>query len=217
MRTSATTSAIFKAFISAQSTIGTAAKNKVNPHLKNKYADLDSVWSAVSPALQANKLGVIQTPIPSEDGKLHLETMLIHESGEFIAETLVMPLSKQDPQGYGSALTYARRYHLSAMMGVVQDDDDAQSAIKSSAAAAADLISACQTVDELQRVYGEHYKQHSSDPAMLRTITAAKDKRKAELMPQNFNPAKLQPKQAPQPEPAPVNNDPSEPEAIDNF
>lgn len=216
MRTSQTTTAIFKAFIAAQSTIGTAAKNKVNPHLKNKYADLDSVWSAVSPALQANKLGVIQTPIPSEDGKLHLETMIIHESGEFIAETLVMPLSKQDPQGYGSALTYARRYHLSAMMGVVQDDDDAQSAIKSSAAAAAELIYACQSVEELQRVYGEHYKQHANDPAMLRTITAAKDKRKAELMPQNFNPAKIA-KPEPQPEPTPVNNDPAEPETIENF
>lgn len=210
---------ISAALVKAQHLIGGAQKNAVNPHLKNKYANLESVWDAVSPALESNKLAVIQSPQPSDDGKLHLETMIIHESGEFISGTLVMPLPKQDPQGYGSALTYARRYHLSSMLGVIQDDDDASSASKGSAALAADEIMACDNMDKLQSTFKECYAKFKDDPASIRVITDAKDKRKGQLglgESAAFNPAKIAKSEPAKTEEAPKQDDaPSQP--IEDF
>lgn len=117
------------AMAKAQSQVGIAIKNAINPHLKNKYADLGAVWDAVSPALVDHGLSVVQMPAPSDDGRLHMETVLLHESGEWISNVMVMPLSKADPQGYGAALTYARRYALASLMGVTQDDDDGERAV----------------------------------------------------------------------------------------
>lgn len=105
-----------------------AKKNAQNPHLKNKYADLGAIWEAVRDTLGDNGLAVVQLPMPSEPGTLKLRTQLLHKSGEWLASELVMPIAKQDPQGYGSALTYARRYALAALLGVTQEDDDAVSA-----------------------------------------------------------------------------------------
>lgn len=116
--------AIAPALLQAQKAIGFAVKDTTNPHFKNRYADLASVVDAVKPALNDAGIVYIQTGSPSEDGKLHLTTTLMHESGEWIGDTIVMPLPKQDPQGYGSAMTYARRYALAAITGVYQDDDD---------------------------------------------------------------------------------------------
>lgn len=120
-----------------QASCGEAKKNATNPHLKNKYADLGSVWEAVRGPLGEYNLAVVQLPMPSEPGTLKLRTQLVHSSGEWLASEIVMPLAKADPQGYGSALTYARRYALAAMLGVTQDDDDAASAVKRSDAPAA--------------------------------------------------------------------------------
>lgn len=191
MKKSESVTKIFPALVKAQSVIGGAQKNKMNPHLKNKYADLSSVWDAIAPALEANKLAMIQTPVQSDDNKLHLETLIIHESGEWVSEVMVMPLQKQDPQGYGSALSYARRYHASAIMGVVQEDDDGQSAVKGSAALAADELRSTVSMDELQELFGELYKKYRGDNAAVRLITKAKDERKRELAQasQGFNPA----------------------------
>jgi hypothetical protein len=77
-----------------------------------------------------NEAGIffIQSPSPSDDGKLHLTTRLIHESGEWIEDTAVTPLQKSDPQGVGSAITYMRRYSLAAITGLYQDDDDGNAA-----------------------------------------------------------------------------------------
>lgn len=107
-----------------------AKKNAQNPHLKNKYADLGSVWEAVREPLTLYGLSVVQLPMPSEPGTLRLRTQLLHKSGEWLASELVMPLAKADPQGYGSALTYARRYALAALLGVTQEDDDAERAVR---------------------------------------------------------------------------------------
>jgi hypothetical protein len=70
----------------------------------------------------------MQTPSPSDSGTLALTTRLVHESGEWIEDTATLPLPKNDPQGYGSAMTYARRYALSAITGLYQDDDDGNAA-----------------------------------------------------------------------------------------
>ena len=110
MKTSDSIKNIAAALIEAQREITFASKDGVNPHFKNKYASLSSVIDAIKPALNAAGIAFIQTPTPSEDNKLHLTTRLIHSSGEWIEDTATCPLAKQDPQGYGSALTYLRRY-----------------------------------------------------------------------------------------------------------
>jgi hypothetical protein len=124
MKTSESIAKIAVALLEAQKGITFAAKDATNPHFKNRYADLPAVVDAVKPALNEAGIAFIQSAGPSDDSKLHLTTRLIHTSGEWIEDTLVMPLPKQDPQGYGSAMTYARRYALAAITGLYQDDDD---------------------------------------------------------------------------------------------
>jgi hypothetical protein len=118
------------AFIKAQKAVEGAEKNKANPGFKGtRYADLSSVVEACKEALNSNGIGYVQTPVPAEPGFLQLSTVLIHESGEWISGTIQLPLAKQDPQGYGSAMTYARRYGLAAMVGVCPEDDDGNGAM----------------------------------------------------------------------------------------
>ena len=113
-----------EALAKAQQQMRSAAKDSLNPHFKSRYADLSAVWEAwreVGPALG---LAIIQTPVDGPEGKLVLETVLLHSSGEERRSRLTFPVGQQTPQGYGSALTYARRYALSAMVGIVADEDD---------------------------------------------------------------------------------------------
>jgi hypothetical protein len=117
-----------KALALAQGEIEGAKKGSTNPAFKSKYADLSEVWDACREPLGKHGLSVAQLPAASDDGKLHLKTRLLHTSGQWLESEIVMPLSKQDPQGYGSALTYARRYGLAAMVGIVQEDDDGNAA-----------------------------------------------------------------------------------------
>ncbi|NJL54144.1 ERF family protein [bacterium] len=112
----------------AQGTMNVAKKDANNPFFKSKYADLESVWEACREALTQNELAVIQTP-EIFDGQICLITTLTHSSGEWIESKLPLMLTKQDPQTMGSALTYARRYALAAMVGVVQSDDDGEKAM----------------------------------------------------------------------------------------
>lgn len=137
MKTSESLSKIAPALLKAQAAITFAVKDAVNGHLKNRYADLSSVIEAIKPALNDAGIAFVQSGSPSEDGKLHMTTRLIHESGEWMQDTLVMPLPKQDPQGYGSAMTYARRYALAAITGLYQDDDDGQRSVQPPAQQAA--------------------------------------------------------------------------------
>jgi hypothetical protein len=112
------------ALAKAQAEVRDAAKNCVNGHLKNKYADLGAVWDACREPLTSNGLSVVQIPEPNIEGHLLLTTLLLHTSGQFIGGTLSIPLVKADAQTYGAALTYARRYGLSSLVGIVADDDD---------------------------------------------------------------------------------------------
>lgn len=118
------------ALAKVQGSITHAVKDSMNPHLKNKYADLASVWEACRKQLAENGLSIAQLPDGLEDNCLLLDTTMFHISGQWISSRIKMPMPKQDPQGYGSALTYARRYALAAMVGVYQDDDDADGAVK---------------------------------------------------------------------------------------
>lgn len=111
------------AMAKAQAEIKAALKDSKNPHFKSSYADLTSVWDACRGALTKNGISVIQIP-NFEGDEVWLETMLLHASGDSIKGRYPLRPQQQTPQGYGSALTYARRYSLAAMVGVVADEDD---------------------------------------------------------------------------------------------
>lgn len=128
MKTSESISKIASALLQAQKAITFAAKDASNPFFKSKYADLPTVIDAIKPALNEAGIVFIQSATPSESGMLALTTRLIHESGEWLEDVATAPLQKNDPQGYGSAITYLRRYSLAAFTGLYQDDDDGQAA-----------------------------------------------------------------------------------------
>ncbi len=114
-----------KSLINVQRSLQPALKDRENPFVKSRYATLNSVMDACRETLLANGIWVTQYPVPADAGHLGLVTKLTHaESGQWQSSLLVMPLPKADPQGYGSAITYARRYALSAMLGIVAEDDD---------------------------------------------------------------------------------------------
>ena len=119
-----------KAMTKVQSAVSPVSKDAENPFVKNRYASLNSVIEACREALIAQSVWVVQYPVAVDAGHLGLVTKLVHaESGQWQASLMVMPLPKSDPQGYGSALTYARRYGLATLVGLVSEaDDDAEAA-----------------------------------------------------------------------------------------
>ena len=117
-----------------------AKKDSANPFFKSKYADLESVWDACRSLLAENGLCVMQFPGEFLEGCMSLDTILAHSSGEYIKQTMEVPVTKLDPQGVGSALTYMRRYALAAVVGVVQADDDANAAVVSKSSSAMKTI-----------------------------------------------------------------------------
>lgn len=128
MERSESIAALAAALAKAQGSIEAAKKDSENPHFKSKYADLASVWAACREALSVNNVAVVQAPGECADGRVWLTTILMHSSGEWLSEPLSIPLAKVDAHGFGSALTYARRYALAAMVGVAPDDDDGNAA-----------------------------------------------------------------------------------------
>jgi hypothetical protein len=119
---------IAKAFVAAKKDFAPALKTSSNPHFRSKYADLAGCLEAVNDALLANGIAVFQETSLCEDGVI-VETVFLHESGETLrGGKLHVPASKQDPQGYGSALTYARRYSIMAACGIAAEDDDGNAA-----------------------------------------------------------------------------------------
>lgn len=118
-----------EALAKAQAQIKGAVKSADNPYFKSKYADLSEVWEVIRKPLSDNGLSVVQLPGWDKDtGRVTLTTMLLHTSGQKISSTISMRPEKDTPQAVGSAITYARRYALAAMVGVVQEDDDGQEA-----------------------------------------------------------------------------------------
>jgi hypothetical protein len=122
---------IFEALVKAQKEFGPALKTSTNPHFRTKYAALDACIEAVIDALNNNGIMLMQQTHLCEDGVI-VETTFLHESGQqFSAGKLHIPASKHDPQGFGGALTYARRYSLQAACGIAPEDDDANKATAS--------------------------------------------------------------------------------------
>lgn len=120
-----------KAMVKVQLALNPAFKDAENPFVKNRYATLNSVIDACRDALTTQSIWVAQYPVAAEAGHLGLVTKLVHgDSGQWQSSMMVMPLPKNDPQGYGSALTYARRYGLATLVGMVSEaDDDAEAAM----------------------------------------------------------------------------------------
>lgn len=116
-----------KALVAAQKATESIKKAASNPHFKSKYADLSEVVEGVVPALNAAGVAVLQVPT-ANGAQVSITTVFLHESGSSVSGTLTMTATKNDPQGIGSAITYARRYALLAMSGAAPVDDDGNAA-----------------------------------------------------------------------------------------
>lgn len=133
MTTSEQINELADALAKAQATIKPALKDATNPHFKSKYADLTAVWEVIRGPLSSNGIAAVQEAVTMDDG-VAVMTRLIHKSGQWIEfGPLTVPAMKRDAHGVGSATSYAKRYALSAAVGVVADeDDDGNAAAKSS-------------------------------------------------------------------------------------
>jgi hypothetical protein len=113
-----------KALVAACGEVKNPGKDATNPHFKSKFASLANVREVVVPAFAKHGLAILQ-PLVSNEVGVGVATIIVHESGETMTlPTFYLPAAKHDPQGFGSAATYARRYALMAVAGVVGDDDD---------------------------------------------------------------------------------------------
>jgi len=179
---------IASALVKAQKAFGPALKTSTNPHFRSKYADLSACVEAVIDALNNNGIFLLQKNYDCADG-IMVETVFVHESGEMLECGIVhFPAVKKDPQGYASALTYARRYSLMAACGIAPEDDDGHKASNRQASldssAMADHITAIQdATDEatLKSAYQAAYKACGTDANWQKKIIAVKDEKKASL------------------------------------
>lgn len=136
---------IATALVKAQKAFAPALKDSNNPFFKTKYADLSTCVKAVIDALNDNGIALVQNCHPCDDG-VSVETIFYHESGELInCGILHVPAAKNDPQGYGSALTYARRYSLMAACGIAPEDDDGNAASRGRPAPVANPLNFAKT------------------------------------------------------------------------
>jgi hypothetical protein len=111
------------ALVAALSDMRNIAKDKVNPHFRSKFTSLDAILETVRPIMAKHELAITQLP-EFRDGLAGVTTRIIHVSGEFSESTLMLPIKDQTCQSVGCALTYARRYSISAICGIASDEDD---------------------------------------------------------------------------------------------
>jgi hypothetical protein len=190
MQKSESIAGLAAALAKAQGQMKGAVKDSANPFFKSKYADLASVVEAIRVAFASNGLSYIQTVDPSDKDEVRVETTILHSSGEWIScGVLSLPVSKSDAQGYGSALTYARRYSLSAATGVAPEDDDGNLASSAKPKKTMDCrahlaaLDAAPTLDDLQVAFKTAYKaaQTENDTVAMAILTGAKNNRKTAL------------------------------------
>lgn len=163
MRTSENITELATALSKAQSDMTGAKKSSKNPFFKSNYSDLAGVCEAISKPFSDNGLSYTQSPEFNEN-YITVVTRIMHSSGQWIEGTVQLPPTKNDAQGYGSAITYGRRYGLQAMAGVPSVDDDGQDAVKHVAKPKAkpqvdytDIKTAmndCTSMDELGKLWG---------------------------------------------------------------
>ena len=114
----------------AQAEMGGAIKDSNNPFFKSSYADLTSVIKVIKEPFAKWGLSFVQLPVTSAGGNgIGVSTMLMHKSGQWLQGEYLLPMDKVTPQGAGSAITYARRYALQALVGIPSVDDDSELAM----------------------------------------------------------------------------------------
>jgi len=185
---------IYSALAAAQTAMGPALKESANPAFKSRYADLANVMAACMPALNANGIAVIQ-PTIDEENQRYVKTILAHESGETLECRVPLIVGKNDMQGYGSAVTYARRYGLMCMAGIAPEDDDGNAAAKSppmvernnpprdtgptAAQIACDSLANAETLEALSAIWAGLPRSVQGEASVIK----AKDAGKAALQP----------------------------------
>jgi len=184
---------IASALVKAQRGFAPALKTSTNPHFRSKYVDLAGCVEAVVDSLNAAGIALIQRTSQDDTG-VTVETVFVHESGEMLeCGKLHVPAAKQDPQGYGSALTYARRYSLMAACGIAPEDDDGNAASRKREVVEKSepnvrfieeqlaVMATCATVDELKLAYTGAYACCDGDQVYQAKVIAVKNKRLKEL------------------------------------
>ena len=164
----------------AQAEMSGAKKSANNPFFKSKYANLEEVINCVKEPFANNGLSFVQFPISGED-TAGVETIIMHESGEYIANEFLLKCAKTDPQGMGSAITYARRYGLQSAVGIPSEDDDGNAATRTppmTKERAIELLSQAIDIKALQAAW----KSIASESiATNNDVVALKDIRKKQL------------------------------------
>ena len=180
MNKSDTIGKLSPALVKAQAEMAGAKKSVKNDFFKSKYANLEEVIAVAKDALSNHGLCFLQFPISGE-GLAGVETIIMHESGEFISGEFLLKCSKNDPQGMGSAITYARRYGLQSACGIPSEDDDGNAASAKkplmTAKDAASKLETAKTVDDLVKVWNSL----PIDLKQVDTVISAKDSQKAKL------------------------------------
>jgi len=179
------------ALVKAQKAFGPALKTNTNPAFKSRYADLSACVEAVVDALNENGIMLMQRNIECASG-VTVETVFIHESGETLSSgPLHVPATKQDAQGYGSALTYARRYSLMAACGIAPEDDDGNAATNKTKARQTWLdqqraaIFGAKSTGELKTLHGSavDVAMAENDSAAVDILNAWADEKRAQAKP----------------------------------
>jgi len=178
---------IISALLKAQSEMGNAKKSATNPFFKSKYSDLNSVREAVMPVLNENGIIVLQ-PMVTVEGVEYVKTVLLHESGEMIESfTKILCKVQNDPQAYGSGVTYARRYGLQSLVCIGAEDDDAQKAMGTQTQPTPDKrtpaeieldmamndIATAKTLDDLTNIFNSNVK-FQPNPKFVSALTNKK-------------------------------------------
>jgi hypothetical protein len=178
MNKSDTLTKLAPALVKAQASMAGATKSAANPFFKSKYANLEEVIKVVKAAFAENGLSFVQFPV-SGDGAAGVETIILHESGEFIGNEFLLKCAKADPQGMGSAITYARRYGLQSACGIPSEDDDGNAASEPmSKARAIELLSQAIDIKALQSAWKSI---SSEDVAKNPDVLGLKEARKSEF------------------------------------
>jgi hypothetical protein len=179
---------LYDALAAAQAEMGKALKDSSNPHFKSKYADLASVMDACMPALSRHGIAVLQPAFDDDSGR-YVKTIFVHgETGESTECRVPLIVAKNDMQGYGSAVTYARRYGLMGMAGIAPDDDDGNAAAaappreeprqqgpgKEAIDAATFSLESAETLDALKAIWTDLPKAVQAVPAVIKAKDAAK-------------------------------------------
>ena len=173
---------IATAFVKAQKAFGPALKTHTNQHFKSRYADLAACVEAVIGGLNDNGIALIQRNSLDDNG-VTVETVFVHESGEMLeCGKLHVPAAKHDPQGYGSALTYARRYSLMAACGIAPEDDDGNAGSRKPAPTPdiTDHLAAIEgsgSSEELAKIYKDALEACQGNQALQIKVIAAKKAR----------------------------------------